>query len=188
MSPLPSVQPLSRRSLRPALDLPLSSSFPFHKVASISGAGQQHAMVLFSHAALTILSPSHLSPLLPLAPQVIDAFASPLVTNWQDSSTTKECVELEGALPGGREEMVSKTGSKAHERFTGPQILKVSKGQNDVWEQTGRVGIVSSWLATMICLDGNVKGIDEVIPRSTSVYSTRLPLRFLAFNSPTHAE
>ncbi|KAL7415883.1 hypothetical protein BDY24DRAFT_337338, partial [Mrakia frigida] len=148
-----------------ALDLLMEklkkSDFPFWKVSAVSGAGQQHALVLFSHLAPTILSPSHLSPLLPLAPQVLDAFSSPLVSNWQDSSTTTECLELEFALPGGREEMAQRTGSKAHERFTGPQVLKVVKQQKDVWENTSRVGIVSSWLATMLCLDGEVKGIDE---------------------------
>jgi len=57
--------------------------------------------------------------------------------------------------------MAQRTGSKAHERFTGPQILKVVKNQKECWKNTSRVGIVSSWLATMLCLDGEVKGIDE---------------------------
>lgn len=58
--------------------------------------------------------------------------------------------------------MAQRTGSKAHERFSGPQILKVVKQQPEIWENTGRIGIVSSCLATMLCLDGEVKGIDEV--------------------------
>lgn len=103
------------------------------RVAAISGAAQvrssppppslvpnpvpqQHASVYWSTSATTILS--SLDPSQSLASQLSPAFASPLSPNWQDSSTTAECREMEAAA-GGVEAMAQRTGSRAHERFTG---------------------------------------------------------------------
>lgn len=58
----------------------------YAKVAAISGAGQQHAMVLFSSQAAKLLA--SLDPAQSLASQLAPAFASPTVTNWQDSSVS----------------------------------------------------------------------------------------------------
>lgn len=120
-------------------------------------------MILFSSQASTLLS--NLSPAEPIASQLVGAFSSPTVTNWQDSSTTPECGEITRAFPGGPEGLAQVTGSKSHERFTGPQIRKlVTRGEAHTWEHTEKITLVSNWLATMFCADGEIKGYDEVRP------------------------
>lgn len=80
--------------------------------------------------------------------------------NWQDSSTTAECREIEAAV-GGADALARITGSKAHERFTGPQIMRFKKIDQEAYDNTHRISLCSSFITTMLCLDGEVKGIDE---------------------------
>ena len=86
---------------------------------------QQHGSVYWSDAAATALAsmdprrpladPGHLAP---------HAFALPNAPIWQDSSTTLDCAALESAA-GGPQSLADLTGSRAYERFTGPQIARV---------------------------------------------------------------
>lgn len=77
--------------------------------------------------------------------------------------------------------MARRTGSRAHERFTGPQILKLRREQPEVYEKTemircvralkwaeGRAdpsptynSLVSSFLTTLFCADGEIKPMEE---------------------------
>lgn len=57
--------------------------------------------------------------------QLENAFSIQQSPIWQDSSTTKQCQELED-FAGGAENLAQLTGSKAYERFTGNQIAKVN--------------------------------------------------------------
>ncbi|KAH8915036.1 actin-like ATPase domain-containing protein [Atractiella rhizophila] len=131
---------------------------PVQDVVAISGAGQQHASVYWSQKANEILG--SLDPSKKLVDQMSDAFARKEVPNWQDSSTIEQCRRIEEAV-GGKEELTQITGSRAHARFTGSQILRWREEDPKEWEKTGRVSLVSSWLCTMLCLDGEVKPIDR---------------------------
>ena len=50
---------------------------------------------------------------------------------WMDSSTTKQCENLEEILEGP-ENLSKLTGSKAYERFTGNQIAKIAQEKSEV--------------------------------------------------------
>lgn len=70
----------------------LMCPFPARTVASISGAGQQHAMILFSRESGKLLS--SLDSNKTLADQLPGAFSSPTVTNWQDSRYVFVCLHI----------------------------------------------------------------------------------------------
>ena len=66
-----------------------------------------------------------------------------------DSSTTDECHRLEQALEGA-EHLFQVTGSKAYERFTGSQIMKVATNTPVVYQQTERIQLISNFLASVL--------------------------------------
>lgn len=84
---------------------------------------QQHGSVYWSADAERLLST--LDPSKGLADQLAPAaFTFQRCPIWQDSSTTRECKELEEAV-GGPQVLADITGSRAYERFTGNQIRRV---------------------------------------------------------------
>lgn len=99
-----------------AADLVLSrlreNGTPFELIKGISGAGQQHGSVYWSHAGETLLSCLSANETIvgQLSPK---GFAHPWSPNWQDASTQKECDEFDAALDGERK-LAEVTGSKAH--------------------------------------------------------------------------
>jgi len=104
------------------------------------------------------------------------AFSRPVIPNWQDSSTTVECRAIESAV-GGAEQLAEITGSKAHERFTGPQIMRWIKAHPDQFNDTSRISLVSSYITTLLCLDGEVKGIDESDVCGMNLWTMNTPER-----------
>lgn len=135
-----------------------AASWPLHDVCGVSAAGQQHASVFWSDDAARLLSGVDAD--LPLAGQLQAAFSRDEVPNWQDSSTLAECNLLEERM-GGPSKLAHLTGSRAHTRFTGPQIMRFKQMQPEAYQKTARISLVSSFMTTMLCLDGEIKGIDE---------------------------
>ncbi|HVR76380.1 MAG TPA: FGGY-family carbohydrate kinase, partial [Planctomycetota bacterium] len=68
---------------------------------------------------------------------------------WMDSSTSEECAEITESI-GGEGVLSVLTGSRAFERFTGPQIRKFHKEDPDGYERTDRIHLVSSYMATLL--------------------------------------
>ena len=86
------------------------------QIVALSGAGQQHGSVYWRTGAGEMLK--NLRPDKFMHDELAHAFSildSPI---WMDSSTTKQCKNLEESL-GGPEALAKLTGSKAYERFTG---------------------------------------------------------------------
>ncbi|KAG0629277.1 hypothetical protein M758_1G090400 [Ceratodon purpureus] len=138
-----------------ALELVLAklakANFPFEKVYAISGSGQQHGSVYWARGA----QKSHLKNLDPskaLVTQLQDAFTIKDSPVWMDSSTSAQCSAIEKAL-GGATMLAALTGSRAFERFTGPQIRKVYETQEEIYHATERVSLVSSFMASLLVGD-----------------------------------
>lgn len=77
--------------------------------------------------------------------------------NWQDASTQKQC-DLFDAELGDPETLAKVTGSKAHHRFSGPQILRYRTKYPSHYEETARISLVSSFLASVLL--GKIAPID----------------------------
>lgn len=66
-----------------------------------------------------------------------------------DSSTTKECREIERAV-GGADVLAAHTGARAFERFTGPQIRAFAARDPQAYAATSRIHLVSSFMASLL--------------------------------------
>ncbi|OSS46141.1 hypothetical protein B5807_08279 [Epicoccum nigrum] len=126
----------------------------FSKVQGISGAGMQHGTVFWSHDAEHLLA--NLDAGKTLLEQLEGgakgerkgAFSHPFSPNWQDASTQKQ-VEAFDAKLGDPHKLAQATGSKAHHRFSGPQILRFHTKYPEAYAATSRISLVSSFLASI---------------------------------------
>lgn len=91
-------------------------------VAAVSGSAQQHGSVYWSKYGIETLQKLDADKF--LHSQLNESAYYPRAPIWMDSSTEKQCIEMEEAI-GGRSVMVEVTGSKCYSRFTGPQIRKM---------------------------------------------------------------
>eukprot|EP00268_Persea_americana_P067271 TRINITY_DN9236_c0_g1_i1.p1 TRINITY_DN9236_c0_g1~~TRINITY_DN9236_c0_g1_i1.p1 ORF type:complete len:559 (+),score=119.21 TRINITY_DN9236_c0_g1_i1:343-2019(+) len=143
-----------------ALDLILEkfvkAGLDFGKIVAVSGSGQQHGSVYWKKGSSATLA--SLNPEKPLLTQFGDAFATKESPIWMDSSTMVECREIEKVV-GGALQLSQLTGSRAYERFTGPQIRKIYKTLPDVYHDTERISLVSSFMASILI--GSYASIDE---------------------------
>jgi xylulokinase len=126
----------------PALDV--------SQIRAVSGSAQQHGSVYLNDVAVSVWQGLHANTA--LAPQIAGTFARAGAPVWMDESTTKECREIEHAL-GGAEATARLTGSRAFERFTGPQIRKFFQRQPSAYAKTERIHLVSSFLASLLAGD-----------------------------------
>jgi len=115
-----------RRVAKSGLDLP--------RLAAISGSAQQHGSVYFGAG--------------PIDPRALP-LSRPVAPIWMDSSTLTECAEIAAAV-GGDDVLAARTGSRAFERFTGPQIRKFFKTSPNHYLATSRIHLVSSFLASLL--------------------------------------
>ncbi|BEJ12925.1 hypothetical protein CspHIS471_0300990 [Cutaneotrichosporon sp. HIS471] len=152
----PVMQPIEALDI--LLDRMKDAKWPIQNIKAVSAAGQQHASVYWSKEASALLS--SLDAGQPMAPQMKGAFSRDIIPNWQDSSTVEECKALEAGV-GGAHELARITGSKAHTRFTASQIMRFRSHFPQAYGVTDRISLVSSYVTTLLCADGEVKGIDE---------------------------
>jgi len=149
-----------------ALDLVLErlreGGLQFGKVRGISGAGMQHGTVFWSEVGekkLAALDASRtlVEQLTGSNGEGESAFAHPFSPNWQDASTQTQCESFDKTL-GSPDSLARCTGSKAHHRFSGPQILRFREKRPDRYAATSRISLVSSFLASVLL--GKVAPID----------------------------
>ncbi|GMH13655.1 hypothetical protein Nepgr_015496 [Nepenthes gracilis] len=128
----------------------LSKNLDLGKITAVSGSGQQHGSVYWKGGSRSILL--SLDPKKPLVDQLGEAFSKSESPIWMDCSTTKQCKEIEDAV-GGPLELSRITGSRAYERFTGPQVRKIYEMEPEVYQNTERISLVSSFMASLLIGD-----------------------------------
>jgi xylulokinase len=117
------------------------------RLRAISGSAQQHGSVYVNAFARRRIG--NLELVRPLADQLRDLFSRETSPIWMDSSTTSQCEAIEAVL-GGARALARLTGSRAFERFTGPQIRKFAEEDPAGYASTDRVHLISSWLASLL--------------------------------------
>ncbi|XP_020281760.1 xylulose kinase [Pseudomyrmex gracilis] len=122
----------------------------FGKVSAISGCAQQHGTVYWGKGSQSRLR--HLDPAKFLYEQFATSFSVTHSPVWMDSSTSKECSVLE-EIVGGPHKLAEITGSRAYERFSGPQIAKVARTKPEAYCNTERISLISSFLASLFLGD-----------------------------------
>ncbi|KAF2476373.1 xylulose kinase [Lindgomyces ingoldianus] len=135
----------------------------FSKIKGISGAGMQHGTVFWSRDAEALLGGLDAGKTLleqlegGSKGEKKSAFSHPFSPNWQDASTQKQCERFDVALRGPMQLAIA-TGSKAHHRFSGPQIMRFHQKYPEAYKATSRISLVSSFLASIFL--GQVAPID----------------------------
>ncbi|XP_037296897.1 xylulose kinase isoform X2 [Manduca sexta] len=142
------------KALDMVMDRLVVAGVDFSTVEALSGAAQQHGSVWWSKDAEAKLGSLSADDF--VHTQLATAFVcdSPV---WMDSSTSADCKALEEAL-GGAEELAKITGSRAYERFTGPQIRKVFRTKPRVYHAAARISLVSSFACSLFL--GKIAPID----------------------------
>ena len=134
-----------------ALDRLLSGialrGFDLGTLHAVSGAAQQHGSV---YLKTRIAAAPPWSPARPLAEQVRPLLSRASAPIWLDSSTSEECAEITAAI-GGHAAVVELSGSRAIERFTGPQIRKFWKQEPEAYRATREITLVSAFMASVLC-------------------------------------
>ena len=125
-------------------------------VRAVAGSGQQHGSVYWNASFPQVLA--GLDSRKSLKDQLAHCFSRPTAPIWMDSSTSRECAEIQDSL-GGAPAMAETTGSAAFERFTGPQIRKFYKNEPKAYESTAGISLVSSFMASLMA--GRVAPIDH---------------------------
>jgi xylulokinase len=130
---------IARLATEPGID--------WRQLRAVSGSAQQHGSVYVNALArerLGVLDPGR--SLVSGLQGVLSRQTSPI---WMDSSTNAQCRAIEHAL-GGPQALARLTGSRAFERFTGPQIRKFAEEDPSGYAATDRVHLVSSWMASLL--------------------------------------
>lgn len=127
----------------------MDDGFDFLKVKGICGSAQQHGSVYWKwtskelqRALRTTEDSKDLSSIFK------GAFSYDYSPNWQDHSTEKEAKVFREAV-----DLPRITGSTSHLRFTGLQIRKISSTMPDVYSETSRISLVSSFITSLLIGD-----------------------------------
>jgi xylulokinase len=118
----------------------------FGSIQGISGAGQQHGSVYLQRSISDAPAWDASSDLIGQIKPLLSRATSPI---WMDSSTNRQCSEIAEAV-GGDGVVVKLSGSRAIERFTGPQIRAFFQRDPEGYEKTREIHLVSSFLASLL--------------------------------------
>ncbi|XP_043286890.1 xylulose kinase isoform X2 [Venturia canescens] len=140
----------------------------FSRVVAISGCAQQHGTVYWNKGSGQQLR--NLNPDKFLHEQLAASFSSNQSPIWMDSSTSEYCKILEDSV-GGPHKLAEITGSRAYERFSGPQIAKISRDKPDAYNNTERISLISSFVASLFL--GDFAPVDWSDASGTNLFDIR---------------
>jgi xylulokinase len=124
-----------------------ASGLDLRRLEAIAGSAQQHGSVYLNVSGRSTIAA--LDPARPPGAQLVSSLSRPVAPIWMDASTSAECAEISSAV-GGPAALAERTGSRAFERFTGPQIRKFFKTDPGAYAATDRIHLVSSFLASLL--------------------------------------
>lgn len=124
-------------------------------ICSIAVSAQQHGSVYLNASTEDKLS--SLNSSLSMSQQFNTIFSRSTSPIWMDSSTNAECQETTEAL-GGDTAVAKLTGSRATERFAGPQIRKFRKTEPKNYDHTSHIALISSFATSLLV--GKIAPID----------------------------
>jgi xylulokinase len=150
------------------------SGHDLSNISAIAGSGQQHGTVYLNGTAGPALAGMKSSRT--LAEQLSGIFSRKTSPIWMDSSTGRQCREIEAGV-GGQDVLLELTGNTAFERFSGPQIRKFYQDESEAYANTSRIGLVSSFIASVLAGkhvsvdagDGSGTNLMDIKSRSWSV-------------------
>ncbi|CAL9733515.1 xylulose kinase [Monosporozyma servazzii] len=159
-----------------ALDLVLTkyqhAKFPLNQVVAMSGSCQQHGCVFWSKEGAASLEQGVANGLATSLVEQLspEAFARSTAPNWQDHSTGMQCDQMEDTV-NGPVGMSNITGSRAHFRFSGPQILKIAQEEPEAYENTDTISLVSNFLSSVLC--GKLIALEEADACGMNLYDIK---------------
>jgi xylulokinase len=124
-----------------------ASGLDLRRLEAIAGSAQQHGSVYLNAGAASALG--RMDPRRGPADQLAACLSRAVAPIWMDSSTSTECEAIAAAV-GGSAALAERTGSRAFERFTGPQIRKFFTHDAGAYAATDRIHLVSSFLASLL--------------------------------------
>jgi xylulokinase len=119
----------------------------WRRLAAVAGSAQQHGSVYLNQGAAAVVG--SLRAGVPLVDQLRSSLSRATSPIWMDTSTTAQCDEITQAL-GGAQALNQRTGSRAFERFTGPQIRRFWQDAPEEYRATDRIDLVSSFMASLL--------------------------------------
>ncbi|MEX1049396.1 MAG: FGGY-family carbohydrate kinase [Akkermansiaceae bacterium] len=125
----------------------LAAATDLSKIQVLAGSGQQHGSVYLDSSFDGRVG--DLNPAQDLVTQLSPALTRATSPIWMDTSTRAECAEITAAA-GGAQALCARSGSVAIERFTGPQIRRFFKVDPAGYRHTGRIHLVSSFIASVL--------------------------------------
>ena len=125
------------------------------QMSAVAGSGQQHGTVYLNDRAASVLQ--GLKAERKLRDQLSEIFSRETAPIWMDSSTRKQCREIEEGI-GGKDVLLELTGNTAFERFSGPQIRKFYQEEPEAYANTAHIGLVSSFIASVLA--GKLVSVD----------------------------
>lgn len=126
----------------------MPKKFDISKIVAVSASGQQHGSVYWKNGAKAMLAGMSANKGT-MKEQLKGAFATPNGPIWMDSSTAAYCERME-ELAGGPQNVANISGSRAYERFTASQISKIFDTKKQVYNNTERISLVSSFLPSLL--------------------------------------